>query len=92
MGRQDRQLRGVRVRDNIPRVGAVVRDRVPGDRRRCLANGGAPQGVAPLEGWWRLQWLTFAGLICIAGMFNLVGWAAVTGVMVASLMVPSEEA
>jgi hypothetical protein len=36
--------------------------------------------------------LTFAGLICIAGMFNLVGWAAVTGVMVASLMVPSEEA
>jgi hypothetical protein len=33
----------------------------------------------------------FAGAICVAGMFGFIDWAAITGVMVASLMLPSEE-
>jgi hypothetical protein len=33
----------------------------------------------------------FAGAVCLAGTLNLIGWEAVTGVMIASLMLPSEE-
>jgi hypothetical protein len=34
----------------------------------------------------------FAGVTCIAASVGLVGWGAVTGVMVASLLLPSEGA